>query len=243
LVTGTKEGESSPVRRLRATGDLWALRLLVDLYHAQNLSADGGISRGVLRASYTKKRYGQRGRHIIWGFFEVGNPTAADQPATECFWQFASQPGKYVAEKNTIWTALLTLISMGRLTCIPYLVENSLDDCELIHGCAWDGYGEWPEVELARLANRAGVEMIGESRERIANSDGVKILVPAWDTQPEVQLAGIYRLTYRPKTKLTEDWMRRMNETAQAWRVRYESVIEEAIKTRRTGDQNLQTSR
>src|SRR5215469_4730690 len=49
LVTGTDAGEQSPVRLLRGLNDMMALRLLVDLYQAQNLSADGGISREVVR--------------------------------------------------------------------------------------------------------------------------------------------------------------------------------------------------
>jgi len=68
LVQGTKEGETSPIRRLRSRGDVWALRLLIDLYQAQNLSADGGISRDVLSNDYERKHLGKRGRHNIWGF-------------------------------------------------------------------------------------------------------------------------------------------------------------------------------
>jgi hypothetical protein len=68
LVTGTVQGETSPVKRLRSRGDIWALRLLIDLYQAHNLSADGGISREVLRHEYERKKYGQRGRHVVWGF-------------------------------------------------------------------------------------------------------------------------------------------------------------------------------
>jgi len=34
LVTGTTQGEASPVKRLRSRGDIWALRLLIDLYQA-----------------------------------------------------------------------------------------------------------------------------------------------------------------------------------------------------------------
>jgi hypothetical protein len=44
LVTGTTKGEEPPVKRLRATGDIETLRLLVDLYGAHNLRDDGGIA-------------------------------------------------------------------------------------------------------------------------------------------------------------------------------------------------------
>lgn len=56
LVTGTANGEASPVKRLRQSRNLDALRLLVDLYHAQYLADDGGISRKVMERTYHRKR-------------------------------------------------------------------------------------------------------------------------------------------------------------------------------------------
>jgi hypothetical protein len=35
VVTGTDRGEESPVRRLRSGGNIWTLRLFIDLYHAR----------------------------------------------------------------------------------------------------------------------------------------------------------------------------------------------------------------
>lgn len=54
------------MKRLRSLGDLNALRLLIDLCQAQNLSADGGISRAALRHEYERKKCGERCKHIIW---------------------------------------------------------------------------------------------------------------------------------------------------------------------------------
>ena len=42
LVTGTTAGEVPPVERVRQTGDVGALRLLVDLYNAHDLAGDWG---------------------------------------------------------------------------------------------------------------------------------------------------------------------------------------------------------
>ncbi|HEY5055876.1 MAG TPA: hypothetical protein VII58_06930, partial [Acidobacteriaceae bacterium] len=98
LVTGV-DGKPSPVRRLRAAGDLWALRLLVDLYSAQNLSMDSGISRAALRADYTRKEYVRRARHVVWSF-SFGVTRAYEHPATAAFWQAASLTGEYVRENN-----------------------------------------------------------------------------------------------------------------------------------------------
>lgn len=221
LVTGTSALEPSPLKRLRQTGDLWALRLLVDLYHAQNLSADGGISRNVFRTNYTRKQYGQRGRHIVWGFTS-GEDTAYCHPATEAFWQAAFIAGK--DEKNKLWPAIYTLLNMGLVTCVPHLVENSAADSEPIHGCAWDGTGELPERQAAQAAHAAGKFIIGPQRLYTATAEGVPVLVPMWDTLPDVQMVGIYRLTYRPHTSLTSDWWRRMHQTASEWQTQYENL-------------------
>ncbi len=68
IVTGSSMGEASPVRRLRGAGCISTLRLFVDLYSAQNLRDDGGISPGLLRQKFDRVKIGERGPHIIWGF-------------------------------------------------------------------------------------------------------------------------------------------------------------------------------
>jgi hypothetical protein len=45
FVTGAAD-ETQPLELLRQTQDPMALRLAVDLYYAQNLAEDGGVSRG-----------------------------------------------------------------------------------------------------------------------------------------------------------------------------------------------------
>lgn len=224
LVIGTIEGEKSPLRRLRSSGDLSALRLLVDLYYAQNLSADGGVSRRVMHQNYERKRLGERGRHVIWGF-QPERCTVNPQPETQSFWDVASKSGDYVSQDNHVWEAVETLLRMGLIHCVPHLVENEDPDCEIIHGCAWDQSGEAVEVELADLAEAAGKFMLDEEMYRVATEvEGWNVVLPMWDTQTKVQMVGIYRLKYRPQTSLTSDWMSRMHESAEEWRKMYEKL-------------------
>ena len=42
-------------------------RLLVDLYHAQNLREDGGISRKITWEEYQRVEVGQQGPYVVWG--------------------------------------------------------------------------------------------------------------------------------------------------------------------------------
>ena len=60
--------EVAPVSRLRQTQDVMTLRLLVELYSAQNLREDGGISTKVLFQEYSRQRAGERGIHVVWDF-------------------------------------------------------------------------------------------------------------------------------------------------------------------------------
>lgn len=68
LVTGTERGDDLPVRRLRSAGDIWTLRLLIDLYHAQNLRDDGSISPTLLWQEFTRMEVGERGIFTVWAF-------------------------------------------------------------------------------------------------------------------------------------------------------------------------------
>ena len=214
LITGTPSGEKSPARRLRSRGDLDSLRLLIDLYQVQYLSAEGGISRTVLRKEYERKKCGESGRHVVWGFVE-GHEVSFDHPITR-FWK---------TKKNGLWRPLQTLQDMGLLEIVPHLVENSNSDCEPIHGFGWDGVGEPIEIEVGKAADEAGKRLLGLLHLSVAQKvDCVQMFAPAWDTQPDVQMVGVYRLTYRPQTELTANWYRRISESAQEWFETYQQI-------------------
>src|SRR5439155_8276738 len=123
-----------------------------------------------------------------------------------------------------IFPALQTLQDMGLLGVVPHLVENASNDCEAIHGFGWAGAGEAIECELGEAADAAGRHLIGEQRLYTAENE-VNMLVPVWETLPDVQMVGVYRLTYRPQTRLTADWCRRMNEQATGWLETYRSLV------------------
>jgi hypothetical protein len=220
LVTGA-QSEASPVKRVRSRGDIWALRLLIDLYHAQNLSADGGINREVLRFEYERKKYGQRGHHVVWGF-TARKGFAYPHSSTKPFWD---RKAAERLERVPIWEAVETLTSMGLLVVVPHLVENAGATCEPIHGYGWGGAGELLEQNLGDAADEAARYMLGEERLYTAETiDGVEMMAPVWETQANVQMVGVFRLTYRPHTRLTSDWYRRMNEKAEEWLETYKRL-------------------
>ena len=238
LVTGTDAGELSPIRRLRSRGDMWSLRLLVDLYQAQNLSADGGISRTVLRHQFGKRKCAEQGRHIIWGFSpEAGEYYADPAPSTEAFWETAKL-NEPLGGKNGVWPAIRSLEDMGLLIEIPHLVENSSLTCEPIHGLSWDGKGEPEEQQLANAALSAGLHLFTEDSQRESLPRGWVTIVPVWDTLPDVQLVGVFRLRYRPQTSLTADWYRRHMENAAEWLKTYREIGPTVVKIPSIADED-----
>jgi hypothetical protein len=70
LVTSAA-AETAPIELVRQGQDVMTLRLLVDLYHAQNLRDDGGISRKITWEEYERVKVGQQGPFDVWGFESV----------------------------------------------------------------------------------------------------------------------------------------------------------------------------
>ena len=56
-----------------------------------------------------------------------------------------------------------------------------------------------------------------------AESD-TNFIVPVWDTLPDVQVMGVYRLRYHPRTALTAEWVRKGEANAQQWKAFYSQL-------------------
>lgn len=204
LVTGAN-GEHSPVRLVRGRHDLIALRLLVDLYQAQNLSADGGIARTVLLRPTERKEITRRGRFIIWGF---------ELKSAEHYWtpgilaHLKNLPRRKDAESSPSWDALSSLIDLGLIYEVLHLVESTSLESEIIHPYGTTANAEPMEIELGQAAQRAAVHMMAGYAVASASSH----LAPIYDALSNVQMVGVFRLRYRPKTLITRDWYRRLKE-------------------------------
>ena len=89
IVTGTLSGEASPVAKFRSAGCISTFRLFADLYSAQNLRDDGGISPRLLWQKFERKKIAEQGPHMIWGlkpaarWFRWDGPFASHQGSTE----------------------------------------------------------------------------------------------------------------------------------------------------------------
>ena len=201
IVTGTTRGEDSPIKRLRVAGDLWALRLLIDLYYEQNLRDDCGISPSVIRKIYERELVGEYAEFNLWAFHTKHLSLNKDSvfAAHTQRRQIADHP------EHQGFYGIDSLCRQGLLCFVPHLWERDpvKDAAEVIHAYGLSGCGEQPEMEMGKAAHCAALKMIRKwNREYVANG----LLAPIRKTIPEVQMVGIGRLRYRPKTSRTSAW-------------------------------------
>ena len=216
LITGTEAGEDPPVRRLRSAGDLWTLRLLIDLYHAQNLRDDGGISIKLLRQKYERMKVGEQGIFNVWAF----------KPGTETAWfsgclEAHQQRPRDTDGNHPIWQSTGHLRRDGLVTYVAHLWENDTDSAEIIHSYGIDGVAEPLEVSVGEVAHEAALAMVPEFKTEKAIGDGYRYFAPVKNTLPNVQMIGVARLRYRPHTTRTSSWFGNLYKEGPAWIQRY----------------------
>lgn len=198
LVEGAA-GEVPPVAKMRQTQDPMALRLLVELYTAQNLREDGGISTDVYHVKYERRRAGERGAYVVWDFTE---------PRAWVTWGDVTRPHRDVltkqeeaAGKNAgtgFFRRFEALVSLGLVEIVPYLYDGPQG--EPMHPMTLTGLPI--ERELYMAATDAADRMLGESWAQSLEDTAV----PVQKHITEAALIGMARLRYRPQTRLTGAW-------------------------------------
>lgn len=238
IVTGTEQGESSPVRRLRDGGDIWTLRLFIDLYHAQNLRDDGGISPQVIREVYERKLVGEQGILKLWAF--------RLRPKS-LYWRgpFAahSKRPREESKAHPVWENLDDLEKNGLLTFVPHLWTSDSESAEIIHPYGVEGIGgEQEEIKIGDAAHLAGKAIASDARVESVFSHSEdpgdwmrsSYFAPVRHTLPDVQMIGVGRLTYRPHTSRTASWWAELQESASRWISHYQEICEKAENSKRS---------
>ncbi|WP_207901331.1 hypothetical protein [Acidipila rosea] len=217
--------EASPLQRLRSAGNLLALRLFVEFYEAHNLRDYGGIRPELIRMRYQRKKIGEYGAHVIWGFL----------PETKSLsWEGLFAPHQHLEPRQAdapspVWESVALLEQMGLLTFVPHIVENSSMSAESIHPYGTGGSDEDPlEREIAYAADSAAREMCIESALERAENSGYRHLCPVIVTLPDVQMVGIARLRYRPHTTRTAAWHAQLYVSGHKWLETYHGMGQNA---------------
>lgn len=223
LVKGTTKGEPSPVTKLRLSGDTWALRLLVDLYHAHHLQSDGGVLRRFVHSDFERKRLGEQGLYTVWGFKNKNRAGLWEGPLAP----HQRRPKVEGNEDSPIWASLAKLERMGLLAFVPHLFSNNDPAIEPLHsfGATWGG-GEKEEEAMRCAAIEAGSAMLQPGQVDQAKYDGFHLIAPVPHYLEQVTMVGLLRLRYRPHTLATSRWYEELVSGSPAWVKRYKSLEE-----------------
>jgi hypothetical protein len=220
--------ETAPVELLRQSQNVAALRLFVDLYHAHNLASDGGIHWQGIRQEYVRNKVREHGAFIIWGF-QVGNDNVfLDAPfvkpcLTGKYERVEGENGPRQRDSGVpvFWAAESLLKELGLFEFVGHVVEADTAEGEPIHPYAV-GNGEEIERKLALAAQRAAEAMLTEEERNWARDRGL-LLVPVQRHLSAVQMIGVARLRYRPRTKATAAWFAE-RQGLSGWVSRYEAM-------------------
>jgi len=203
------------------------LRLLVEMYHAQNLREDGGVSRRFMRETYNRIKVGERAQLTVWGFgsscqcvsWESGltNPHRREQLTEE-----EKAAGKNAGVDFFRRTAHLS--DLGLIEWVPHLVESGEESREIIHPVGM-GRSDSIEDRLRRAAHEASRALITEGQYDWAVEKGIDRLAPVPRHIANVQMIGIARLRYRPHTRMTAAWWADLNANAQRHLARYLELV------------------
>lgn len=206
LIDGSGQNAVAPVELVRQTQNGAAIRILIDMYHAHGLAADGGIHWRIIRQDFNREVVGQRGEFVVYGF-DLSTQRMWNKNFIQPHW-----PGEDEKER-VFWTAWNMLIKQGLVQLVPHIVEADTDHAEIVFPCGYD-CGETAEIRLGDSAHRAGAAMLTPDQRRCANERGLR-LAPIRSHLSEVQMVGIARLRYRPRTSATAGWFKRMAEWSE----------------------------
>lgn len=215
-------GERTPVELLRQTGKVARLRLFIELYGAQDLADEGGIPwrQNGFWWSYTRKRIGQSGRYVVFAFQEE-RIRADGVPAYLVRLSKVDAEGK--RDNSEVLEALDQLLQLGLVQRIGLLIDSAdRAVAEILHSCALPG-GDGLDCEQAvtRDAYDAALDLLNEGQQKRIESEAFDLLIPFESHRMDVQLIGVARLRYRPRTAPTAQWLNKTASRCEKWSSRY----------------------
>jgi hypothetical protein len=210
--------EVPPITKVRQTQDAMMLRLLVDLYSAQNLREDGGVRADVYCEIYDRRQAGQQAAYTVWDFTKK-HKTVSWNDLTRPHWREFLTDKEEEDGKNKgvdFFARVGRLESLGLIDWVPYLFEG--EKGEPIHALTSKGLPI--EQRLYEAATSAAERMLTFGQTGYVQG----VLVPVLAHIDKVQLKGLLRLRYRPHTRLTAAWWAEHHAVCQGFIDRYETL-------------------
>lgn len=229
LVEGVPGDVAAPLELVRRMQDPLALRLLVSLYHHQNLAEDGALHWRVIRREHKMQA-------VCSG--EGFAAHAITTLETRCWPHQDALRGQYVGDakggedKNgdeawissgkAFWNRWSAFVRAGLVEEVPYLVEADTDDALALWACS-ELAGEPIEREIAAAGQAAAIAMLKPDLLTIYRDAGTRfVLVP--NECNNAKVFGLYRLRYRPRTATTAAWWARLQEEGRATADRFRAM-------------------
>lgn len=204
-------GEMPVLHRVRQVQDVMLLRLFVELYFAQNLAADGGLSRKVYYEKYSRENYAESGEYIFYGYDRLSCYVCWDTDVTRVHRDTVSKAEEKEGKNpgHAFFKRIGTLIEMGLLEYSVCLFESESEDAEILFPITGP-----IEVEntMESVAYSVSEKLLQDWQ---LQNNPHKYLIPVLRHQEKAQAYGVYRLRHRPHTDLTAAWWAQMHNRVE----------------------------
>ena len=215
LVTGA-QNEVPPIERIRRSQDVRILKLLVELYHVHELADRGGLPWHIMCHLYERRKVTERGTWNIWEFTSKNADQVGSLQARN--WFKTDLEGNAIgadAALKAFWNAWHIIKAAGLVERVDHLVDADSEDGAIIYPCPYYMGGTDAEQQVGQAARDAAINMLGETMGFVADARGAEnesAHLPVDRAYTEVQMVGVYRLIYRPRTNMTAAWHARQFE-------------------------------
>lgn len=210
FVTGVSD-ETPPLARIRQTGDVLLLRLIIDLYSVANIADEGGVPKDVVFLDYERERIADYAEFIVYGYrarqqscyttHPVVSPHTSDTQS--------KSPGA------DFFSRVRTLQELGLVYFVPTLFESN------------NGEVMFPLIDpftretIPAITGVVG-ELLPDIYDGINSTHDFVILLPRHFK--EAVLNGIVVLHYRQNTSITTAGYAATKERIEQWSKLYKSM-------------------
>lgn len=198
IVDGT--GDVRPLAELYQGGFADALRLLVDLYGAQDLKRFGGVDWRLLMVRHRREKLGSWGNHVVWGFRKetlVSRPNDLTRP----YMRETASEGHKDPGWAAFWDAFGALQQFDLVEIVEHLVSQPIETGALYQPCPTEA-GSAAEVDLMHAHRQAAEAILPAGTWATARNLALAV-VPG---DEDVNMVGIVRLTHQADTTATVQW-------------------------------------
>jgi hypothetical protein len=119
------------------------------------------------------------------------------------------------------------LEAIGLIEWVPHLMESDDDDAESIHPMSQKISNRGMEEKLCLYAHNAGHSLLTKKQSLWVGCEQL-LLAPVPNHIKRVQMIGVARLRYRPKTRLTAAWWAELQNKYHEHVHRYQEISDTA---------------